>query len=236
MIKRDKALRLAGRFGPALVVLALIGAFFALRLDRYVSIAELCAQREALEGAVSAHPVLAVALYVAVYAALVGASLPVALVLTLTGGFLFGPVEGGLAAAVGCTLGATLIFLICRTAIGDSLKKRAGDKALKLEEGLRKDAFFYLLSLRLVPLVPFWLANLAAGLVAIPLRTFLPASFLGILPVSVVYATLGADLHAVFAKDQPIEPGLALQPQVLIPLLVIGLLSLAPLAFKRWRA
>lgn len=236
MIKRDKALRLAGRFGPALVVLALIGAFFALRLDRYVSIAELRAQREALEGAVSAHPVLAVALYVAVYAALVGASLPVALVLTLTGGFLFGPVEGGLAAAVGCTLGATLIFLICRTAIGDSLKKRAGDKALRLEEGLRKDAFFYLLSLRLVPLVPFWLANLAAGLVAIPLRTFLPASFLGILPVSVVYATLGADLHAVFARNQPIEPGLALQPQVLIPLLVIGLLSLAPLAVKRWRA
>jgi uncharacterized membrane protein YdjX (TVP38/TMEM64 family) len=235
-MKRDEALRQAGRFGPALAVVLLVGAFFAFRLDRYVSLDELRAQREALEAAVAAHPVLAVAIYLAVYITLVGVSLPVALVLTLTGGFLFGPVVGGFAAAAGCTLGATVIFLIGRNAIGDSLKKRAGTKLKSLEQGLRKDAFFYLLSLRLIPLAPFWLANLAAAMVAIPIRTFLAATFLGILPICVVYAMLGHDLHAVFSRGEALDPHMALQPQVLVPLLVLGLLSLAPLAVKRLRA
>jgi uncharacterized membrane protein YdjX (TVP38/TMEM64 family) len=235
-MKRDATLKLAGRFGPALLALLLIIGFFALDLDRYVSLDELRAQREALEAVVSAHPLLSLAIYLGVYIALVGVSLPVALVLTLTGGFLFGPVMGGLAATAGCTLGATVIFLICRNAIGDSLRKRAGTRVQRLEQGLREDAFFYLLSLRLIPLAPFWLANLAAGLVAIPMRTFFAATFLGILPICIVYATLGADLHAVFRKGQPIAPGMLVQPQVLIPLLAIGLLSLAPLLVKRWRA
>jgi uncharacterized membrane protein YdjX (TVP38/TMEM64 family) len=228
--------KLIGRFGPAALVLVLIAAFFALRLDRYVSLEELRARREALDALVAAHPALSLALYLAAYVALVGASLPVALVLTLTGGFLFGPVLGGFAAAAGCTLGACVIFLICRTAMGDVLRKRAGPRAARLEQGLRKDAFFYLLTLRLVPLVPFWLANLAAGLVAIPLRTFLLATFIGILPVSVVYAMLGSDLHAVFRRGEPIAPDTFVQPQVLLPLLAIALLSLAPLAVRRMRA
>lgn len=235
-MKRDEALALAGRFGPALLVLVLIGAFFVFDLDHYVSLGELRAKREALDALVLAHPLLALAAYITVYVVLVGVSLPVALVLTLTGGFLFGPVVGGLAAAAGCTLGATVIFLICRNAIGDSLKKRAGDRARRLEQGLRKDAFFYLLSLRLIPLTPFWLANLAAAMVAIPIRTFVAATFLGILPVSLIYAYLGHDLHAAFSRGEALDPAMALQPQVLIPLAAIGLLSLAPLAVKRLRA
>jgi uncharacterized membrane protein YdjX (TVP38/TMEM64 family) len=230
-----RAWKLIGRFGPAALVLVLIAAFFALRLDRHVSLGELRARREALEAAVAAYPALTLAVYLAAYAVLVGASLPVALVLTLTGGFLFGPLVGGLAAALGCTLGACLIFLVCRTAMGDVLRRRAGSRAARLEQGLRQDAFFYLLTLRLVPLVPFWLANLAAGLVAIPLRTFLVATFLGILPASVIYATLGSDLHAVFRRGEPLRPGLFLQPQVLLPLLAIAVLSLAPLVVKRLR-
>jgi uncharacterized membrane protein YdjX (TVP38/TMEM64 family) len=227
--------KLIGRFGPAAAVLLLIIGFFALRLDRYISLAELRMRREALDAAVDAHPVLTLAIYLAAYIALVGASLPVALVLTLTGGFLFGPLLGGFAAAAGCTLGACLIFLVCRTAMGDALRRRAEGRVAKLEQGLRKDAFFYLLTLRLIPLVPFWLANLAAGLVAIPLRTFLVATFIGILPVSLVYATLGADLHAVFRRGEPIAPHTFVQPQVLLPLLAIALLSLAPLVFRRMR-
>jgi uncharacterized membrane protein YdjX (TVP38/TMEM64 family) len=231
----ERAGKLVGRFGPAMLVLILVAGFFAFRLDRYVSLKELRAQREALEAIVAAHPLLVLGLYLVAYVALVGVSLPVALVLTLTGGFLFGPLVGGLAAAAGCTLGACVIFLVCRTALGDVLKRRAGPKAARLEQGLRKDAFFYLLTLRLVPLVPFWLANLAAGLVAIPMRTFLPATFLGILPVSVVYATLGSDLHAVFRRGEPIGPHAFVQPQVLLPLLAIALLSLAPFAVRRMR-
>lgn len=227
--------KLIGRFGPAVLVLLLIAAFFVFRLDRYVSLGELRARREALDAAVAAHPALTLALYLVAYIALVGVSLPVALVLTLTGGFLFGPWVGGLAAAAGCTLGACVIFLVCRTAMGDILRRKAGSRAARLEQGLRKDAFFYLLTLRLIPLVPFWLANLAAGLVAIPLRTFLAATFVGILPVSLVYATLGADLHAVFRRGEPINPHTFIQPQVLAPLLAIAALSLAPLVVRRIR-
>lgn len=230
-----RAGKLIGRFGPAVLVLLLIAAFFVLRLDRYVSLDELRARREALDAAVAAHPALSLGVYLAAYIVLVGVSLPVALVLTLTGGFLFGPLVGGLAAAAGCTLGACVIFLICRTAMGDVLRRQAGSRAAKLEQGLRKDAFFYLLTLRLIPLVPFWLANLAAGLVAIPLRTFLAATFIGILPVSVVYATLGSDLHAVFQRGEPINPHTFIQPQVLLPLLAIAALSLAPLVVRRMR-
>jgi uncharacterized membrane protein YdjX (TVP38/TMEM64 family) len=155
--------------------------------------------------------------------------------MTLSGGFLFGPWLGAAAASSGASLGAAVIFLVCRSAVGDSLRGKAGSTIAKIEEGVRRDAFSYILTLRLIPVMPFWLVNLAAGFVNIPLRTFLAATVLGILPGSLVYSGLGAGLGEVFASGQ--EPNLRVifEPHVLLPLVGLGLLSLLPVVLRRFR-
>ena len=223
------------RFGPALAILALVAAAVAFGLDHYISLDQLRQRREALEAMVLAHPFISLELYLLAYVVLVGLSFPAALVMTLTGGFLFGPLVGGPAAAAGATLGACVIFLVCRNMTGDFLRRRAGPTAARIEAGVEDNAFLYLLSLRLIPVMPFWAVNLAAGFVAIPLRTFALATFVGILPVSVAYAFLGADLHAVFRRGGTVQPGMFVRPEVLVPLTILAVLALAPLAWKRLR-
>jgi uncharacterized membrane protein YdjX (TVP38/TMEM64 family) len=223
------------RFGPIILVLALIGLALASGITEHLTLAELKLRRDELQALVSQHPALSLAAYILIYIAVVSLSLPGALIMTLSGGFLFGPWFGGLAAATGASLGAAVIFLICRTAIGDALRGKAGSTIARIEEGVRRDAFSYLLALRLIPVMPFWLVNLAAGFVAIPLRTFLVATVLGILPGSLVYAGLGSGLGHVFASGQ--EPNLRVifEPQVLLPLIGLSLLSLLPIVLRRFR-
>jgi uncharacterized membrane protein YdjX (TVP38/TMEM64 family) len=223
------------RFGPIVLVLALIGLALASGVTEHLTLAELKLRRDELQALVSQHPVLSLGAYILLYIAVVSLSLPGALIMTLSGGFLFGPWFGGLAAATGASLGAAVIFLICRTAIGDALRGKAGSTIARIEDGVRRDAFSYLLTLRLIPVMPFWLVNLAAGFVAIPLRTFLVATVLGILPGSLVYAGLGSGLGHVFASGQ--EPNLRVifEPQVLLPLIGLSLLSLLPIVLRRFR-
>ena len=223
------------RFGPIVLVLALIGLALVSGVTEHLTLAELKLRRDELQALVHQHPLLSLGAYVLVYVAVVSLSLPGALIMTLSGGFLFGPWLGGLAAATGASLGAAVIFLICRTAVGDALRGKAGSTIARIEEGVRRDAFSYLLTLRLIPVMPFWLVNLAAGFVAIPLRTFLIATVLGILPGSLVYAGLGSGLGHVFASGE--EPNLRVifEPQVLLPLIGLSLLSLLPIVLRRFR-
>lgn len=223
------------RFGPLILVALAIAAVIASGLGDHLSLAELKARRDQLQGFVALHPVLSFGLYILIYIAVVSLSLPGALVMTLSGGFLFGPWLGAAAASSGASLGAAVIFLVCRTAVGDSLRGKAGSTISRIEEGVRRDAFSYILTLRLIPAIPFWLVNLAAGFVNIPLRTFLAATVLGILPGSLVYSGLGAGLGEVFASGQ--EPNLRVifEPHVLLPLVGLGLLSLLPVVLRRFR-
>jgi uncharacterized membrane protein YdjX (TVP38/TMEM64 family) len=232
---RAQALTALKRFGPAVVILALGAAALLGGLGHYISLDQLRARREALEALVAARPILSLGLYLGVYVACISLSLPAALVLTLTGGFLFGGLEGGLAAAVGCTLGSVVVFLAGRTAMGDLMRRRAGPTAARIEAGVRSNAFLYVVSLRLIPVMPFWLVNLASGLVEMPLRTFMAATLVGILPASLIYATLGSELHGLFRRGEHVEPGFFLRPLVLIPLSCVALLSLAPLVWRRLR-
>jgi uncharacterized membrane protein YdjX (TVP38/TMEM64 family) len=230
-----RAPQLLKRFGPLALVAVLAIAALASGVTRHLSLHELRTRRELLEALVHAHPVLAVLSYVGAYAILVALSLPIALVSTLTGGFLFGMWIGGAAAAAGCTLGAAIVFLVCRTAMGDALRSRAGPVAARIEEGIRRDAFSYIVMLRLIPITPFWLANLALGLIDIPLRTFVAATFIGILPVSLIYASLGAGLNRVFARGGHAHLHELLQPSIYAPLIALALLALAPIAWRRLR-
>lgn len=228
--------RLILRFAPALVIVALAVLALGLGLQRYISLDALHERREQLEALVRAHPFISLTAYVGLYIALVAISLPAALVMTLTGGFLFGPLIGGPAAALASTLGACVLFMVCRTATGDFLRERAGPTAARIERGVQQNAFLYLVSLRLLPVMPFWAVNLAAGFVEIPLRTFALATFIGILPVSVAYALLGSDLHAAFRRGEAVHAGSFLRPEVLAPLCLLALLALAPVAWKRLKA
>ena len=223
------------RFGPIVLVLVLIGLALVSGVTEHLTLAELKLRRDELQALVHQYPLLSLGAYILVYVAVVSLSLPGALIMTLSGGFLFGPWLGGLAAATGASLGAAVIFLICRTAVGDALRGKAGSTIARIEEGVRRDAFSYLLTLRLIPVMPFWLVNLAAGFVAIPLRTFLIATVLGILPGSLVYAGLGSGLGHVFASGE--EPNLRVifEPQVLLPLIGLSLLSLLPIVLRRFR-
>lgn len=223
------------RFGPLIVIALAVAVVIASGVADHLSLVELKARRDQLQGFVTLHPALSFGLYILIYIAVVSLSLPGALVMTLSGGFLFGPWLGAAAASSGASLGAAVIFLVCRSAVGDSLRGKAGSTISRIEEGVRRDAFSYILTLRLIPVMPFWLVNLAAGFVDIPLRTFLSATVLGILPGSLVYAGLGSGLGEVFASGQ--EPNLRVifEPHVLLPLVGLGLLSLLPVVLRRFR-
>ncbi len=219
-----------------LAVLALgLGLFFALGLNRYATLDALRDNRQALADWVAANELTAVLVYMGIYALMVAFSVPGALVATLTGGFLFGTVLGGLCTVVAATVGATILFIAAKSALGDVLRARAGSSIARMEEGFRKNAFSYLLVLRLVPIFPFFLVNLAPAFLGVPLVTFVAATFFGIIPGTFVFASLGNGLGAVFDAGGTPDLGLIKEPQVIGPLLALAALALVPVVYRRLR-
>jgi uncharacterized membrane protein YdjX (TVP38/TMEM64 family) len=198
---------------------------------RYVSLTALAENRDWLGALVQRWGTAAALCYIAVYGLLVALSVPGGAALTIAGGFLFGTWLGAVCAIIGATLGATGIFLAARAGLG-GLARRAGPLVGKLEAGFREDAFNYLLVLRLVPIFPFWLVNLVPALVGVKLQTFVLATFIGIIPATVVFASLGAGLGSVV--EQP-DAGIVLRPSILLPILGLALLALIPVVYRRWR-
>jgi uncharacterized membrane protein YdjX (TVP38/TMEM64 family) len=220
-----------------LVPLAVLGLgialFFALGLDKYVTFEVLRQNRNVLMAYVAGMPVKAVLLYVLAYAAATAFSLPGGAVLTLTGGFLFGTVVGTAATVVGATIGATALFLAARTALGDLLRAKAGPFLQKMEAGFKENALSYLLVLRLIPAFPFFIVNLVPAFLGVPLATYVVGTFLGIIPGTFVFASIGAGLGSIFDSMQEVSLKGALTPQVIVALVGLAVLSLIPVAYKR---
>src|SRR5262249_20230586 len=147
-------------------------AFFAFGLHHYVTFEQLHAHHHALRAWVGEHPVVAPLAYMAAYAVAVAFSLPVGLVLTIAGGYLFGTLIAAVATTVGATLGATAVFIAARTALAELLRGRVAGTLARFEEGFRRNAFNYMLVLRLVPIFPFWLVNLAPAFTRVRLGTY----------------------------------------------------------------
>ena len=221
----------ARRLLPLGLLLAAWIVFMLAGGYRYLTFSALAQNRDWLCGLVQQWGVPAAFVYIMVYATLVALSVPGAAILTIAGGFLFGTWVGGLCAVFGATLGATAIFLAARAGLG-GLAQRAGRFVGKLEAGFRADAFSYLLVLRIVPIFPFWLVNLVPALVGVRLPTYVLATFLGIIPGTFVYASLGNGLGGLVE-----EPDLAIifKPSLLIPITGLALLALVPVGYKRWR-
>jgi len=223
-----------GRLIPLVVLAAGLVAFFVLDLGQYVTLDALKENREFLQTFVAENTALAFTVYMAVYTVMVAFSLPGALIATLTGGFLFGTIFGGLATVVAATVGATIVFLIAKTALGDTLRAKAGPGIQKMEAGFQKNAFSYLMVLRLVPLFPFFLVNLAPAFLGVKLRTFVVATFFGIIPGTFVFASVGNGLGAIFDEGGEPNLGIIFQPEVLGPILALAALSLVPVIYKRF--
>ena len=223
------------RLWPLAILAVGFGLFFALGLHRYVTLDTLRDNRQALTQWVAANRLWAIFVYMGLYALMVAFSLPGGLVATLTGGFLFGTVLGGAATVVAATAGATVLFAAAKSALGDLLRARAGSAVARMEEGFRANAFSYLLFLRLVPAFPFWLVNLAPAFLGVRLSAFIGATFIGIIPGTFVFASLGAGLGAVFERGERPDLGLIFEPRVILPILALALLSLVPALYRRLR-
>jgi len=229
------------RLAPlALVILALVLVLVS-GVWRHLSFAELAARRSMLKAMVHQHPVAGVLIYIALYCAVVALSIPGALFMTLTGGVLFGPWIGGAAAVLGVSSGAVVMFLAAHTAVGDLIRRRAPPDGLirKVEARVSRNAFFYLLALRLMPAAPIWLVNIAAAFVRTPLWIYALATVLGVMPATFIYAGIGASLDEVFAAGGQPNLSAIVHPRVFVELFALALLALAPVvvqALKRRRS
>jgi uncharacterized membrane protein YdjX (TVP38/TMEM64 family) len=218
------------------VLIVLIGAIWASGLTGRLSWANLAHYQATLNAWVAAYPLLTPCLYVAAYTATVTLSLPEAALLTVTGGLLFGTLAGGAMAVIGATIGAVFLFLIARSAFAGAMERRGGAALGKLRDELRRDGFSYLLAIRLIPVVPFWLINLAAALCGMRLSQFATATLIGIMPATFILASIGAGLGDVLARGEKPDLSVLLSWAVLGPLLALAALSLTPVLWRKWRA
>ncbi|MCK0149831.1 TVP38/TMEM64 family protein [Marivita sp. S6314] len=225
------------RYAPiaGIGVIALIGAF---TLKDYLSFEALAANREALTAFRDANYALTAGLFILAYVIIVGFSLPGATIATLTGGFLFATFPGALFNVLGATIGATVIFLAARYGLGEKLaaKMDAGDGAVKkIKDGIDENQWSMLFLIRLVPAVPFFVANLVPALVGVPLHRFFVSTFLGIIPGAVVYTSVGAGLGEVFERGETPNLGIIFEPHILLPILGLCVLAALPIALKALR-
>ena len=225
----------ARRFVP-LGMLVVAGALFMLLGGhRYVNFAALADNREWLCGVVTRAGAMAPLAFILVYAGLVALSVPLGALLTIAGGFLFGPWLGTAYAVIGATSGATVVFLAARAGLA-GLAARAGPLVRRLEAGFRRNGLNYLLVLRLIPIFPFWLVNLVAGAVGLRLWVYVLGTFIGIIPVTFIFASLGNGLGTLVKEGEPPDLATLYRPSVFLPILGLAVLALLPVAVKRWRA
>jgi len=244
------------RLMPLGVILAVMAFAVAMGWHRQLSLEMLVRHRSSVEELVAAHRALAILVFVAVYVVAVALSFPGAALLTVGGGVIFGTFTGGLAAMTAATLGATVIFLItkfaCGCMAGYGWARRAAPLGEKLAAGFRKDAFCYLVFLRLVPLFPFWLVNLIAAPAGVALVPFVAATALGIIPATFAFASFGAGLSSAVAAQESVyraclaarEAGChldfdlhaAVTPELVGGLVILGLIALIPPVIRRYGA
>jgi uncharacterized membrane protein YdjX (TVP38/TMEM64 family) len=220
------------RYIPFLIIVILSFTVWLLGLHHYLSFDALRSHYDFLETYKNLHPITSVCLFIAVYIAVVGLSVPGATLMTIFGGLLFGQVVGTCTVVVAATIGATILFISAKFASQDLLKKKAGPWIDKMKEGFNKDGFYYLLTLRLIPIFPFVAINLVAAVFQVPLKTFVIATFVGIIPGSFVYVSIGNALkEVILLPDLTLK--IVLEPKLLLALTGLGVLSLLPVLYKR---
>ncbi|NDW06130.1 TVP38/TMEM64 family protein [Jiella pacifica] len=223
------------RYLPILVLLAALATAYMLGLHRYLSLQAFLDSRDVLKEWVSANVFLSGLGFILLYAGLVAVSFPAASLVTVASGFLFGWLIGGTLTVIGATLGATILFLAARTAFGDVLRKKSGGAIARFAAGFRDDAFAYLLILRLTPVLPFFVVNVAPAFFDVTLGTYVVTTFLGIIPGSMVYAFLGSGLDQalVNAGENDVSIGDLVTPEMTIALVGLAALAILGVVLKK---
>ncbi|MGB8622450.1 MAG: TVP38/TMEM64 family protein [Paracoccaceae bacterium] len=221
-----------------LVVIIVVAVIGALTLRDYLSFDALARNREALLAFRDAHYLWTALGFMAIYVVIVAFSLPGATVATLTGGFLFGVFPGALFNVTAATIGATAIFLAARWGLGDRLAARmeaSEGRVKQIKQGIRDNEISVLFLIRLVPAVPFFVANIIPALVGVSPGRFVFTTFFGIIPGGLVYTWVGAGLGEVFARGERPDLGIIFEPQILGPIMGLCALAALPIALKRLR-
>ena len=237
------------RWLPLVVLVAIMAFGISQGWHKFLSLNALVDQRENLQSYLQSNYALTLGLYGLLYIVVVALSLPGGAAMTIAGGFLFGWFVGGLTAVTAATLGATLVFLIASSSLGSALQARAGPFLNKLSDGFKEDALNYLLFLRLVPIFPFWLINLAPAFLGVSLRAFVIGTFVGIIPGTFAFAFIGSGLDSIIVKQRA-ESGCApdavdcdvelsmsglITPEIIAAFVALGLVALIPPALKKFR-
>lgn len=227
------------RFAPVGIVVLGLALGYAFGLQNYLSLGYLAEQRQALRAYVDANVIWSALLFTGVYILAVAFSFPAASILTIFGGFLFGWLLGGSLVAVGATIGASVLFMATRSAFGSFLRHRVDGVVKKLADGFRENAFGYLFVIRLAPVFPFFVVNIAAALFDISLARFVAATFFGILPGTFAYAYLGQGVDSVMIAAQ--EAGRQAQisdlvtREITLAFFALAVVALIPTIVKRVR-
>jgi len=237
-----KSRSLVRRWAPLAVLLAILVVGWFNGWHEFFSLSKMIQHRDTLAGMVADNIFLASFAFIGIYAVLVGISFPGASYLTISSGLLF----GGL--TVGATIGAVIIFLIARSSFGDFLEAKAGPFVTRMVGGFQKDAFQYLLTLRLTPVFPFWVVNIVPALLNMKLLPYAVATFFGIIPGGLAFAYIGAGLNSIIEAQQlanpgcaeagtcSIDPGALVTTEILIAMGALAAISILPLLVRKLRA
>ncbi len=226
------ATKLSGKTGKmvvAFVFVATLAGFFYFDLQQYLSLEALKSNRDRLLAFTETHYLSAVSLFIVAYVLQTVFSLPGAAIFTLAGGFLFGSLMGTVYVNIGATTGATLAFLAARYVLRDWVEHKFGDRLGPIQEGFARNAFSYLMTLRLIPLFPFFLVNMVSGLTRVGVGTYVAATALGIIPGSFVYAYAGRQLGTINSLKE------IASPNVLLAFTMLGLLAVVPILYKKFK-
>ncbi len=221
------------RAAPIAALMVGMGAFFAFGLDDYFTLEALKENRGVLREWVTAHGVAAGLVYAAIYALAISLSIPGGLILTVAGGFLFGPYWATVYVVVGATIGSTVVFLAARYALADFLRAKAGSALAKMEAGFNEHPKSYLLVLRLIPLFPFWLVNIVPAFLGVSLGNYVIATLFGIMPATFVYTLVGDGAGAVLDQGQDLDLGIIFEPRFIWPIVGLAALALIPVVYNK---
>ncbi len=202
--------------------------FFYFHLYRYITLENIKNNRHLLVRWTHENYTLAAISYFIIYTLIIAISIPGALVFTIAAGFLFGTLWGTIFVLLSETVGSALLFFAIQISLSSWFEKKAGKWIKKMEINFQKNAFNYIITLRLIPIIPFWAVNIAAALVGVELTTFMIATFIGIIPLTIIYVSLGQSLGLMFDTQQTPDLTIVFQPHILLPLLGLTLLSVMP--------
>ena len=231
--QRTGAAKLSKRLLPFFLMSGLT-LFFLFDGHKLLSFSQLAENYTSLKALVDGQMATALLVFGVAYILSVALSLPIASLLTLAGGALFGwPAAAVIICAA--TIGATIVFIAARTVLNEFFIKRTTGFMTKLEAGLQKNAFSYLLALRLIPAAPFWVVNIAPALLGMRLKHYVLATFIGITPGTLIYVWVAKSFDILLSRGQSPDLSVLSEPAIIVPLFALGLLSLTPALWKRLR-